>query len=64
MAALQPALVVGGHCTGWQAKNLLAAELKGRYMPSFVGSRFSIAAGSSTDDLPAAIQVGAVVNMP
>uniref|UniRef100_A0A383WLF3 Metallo-beta-lactamase domain-containing protein n=1 Tax=Tetradesmus obliquus TaxID=3088 RepID=A0A383WLF3_TETOB len=44
IVAMQPQLVVAGHCTGWQAKAALAAALKERYMPSFVGARFSFPA--------------------
>lgn len=47
IADLQPALVVGGHCTGWSAKAQLSAALQDRFMPSFVGSRFSITAAAA-----------------
>lgn len=48
--ALGPALVVAGHCTGWHAKTRLAVELQERFMPSFVGARFSIPAAVDADD--------------
>ena len=39
---LSPRVVAPGHCTGWRAKAVLAAEFStdARYAPSVVGTRY------------------------
>eukprot|EP00878_Enallax_costatus_P012154 GHUV01012691.1.p1 GENE.GHUV01012691.1~~GHUV01012691.1.p1 ORF type:complete len:375 (+),score=87.03 GHUV01012691.1:204-1328(+) len=41
MVKMEPSLVVAGHCTGWRARYALCSAFKDKFMPSFVGSRFS-----------------------
>lgn len=36
--------------SGWHAKKCLAVELQERFMPSFVGARFSISATVDADE--------------
>ena len=40
LAALDPAIVVPGHCTGWRGQHALARAFGERYVPSCVGTRF------------------------
>jgi 7,8-dihydropterin-6-yl-methyl-4-(beta-D-ribofuranosyl)aminobenzene 5'-phosphate synthase len=42
LKALDPKLLLTGHCTGWRAKFKIQAEMTGRLVPSFVGSRFTL----------------------
>jgi 7,8-dihydropterin-6-yl-methyl-4-(beta-D-ribofuranosyl)aminobenzene 5'-phosphate synthase len=44
MAALSPAVVVAGHCTGWRAQAALQAALPGRCMPCSVGCSYEFSA--------------------
>lgn len=44
IAALAPAVVVAGHCTGWRAQATLQAALPGRCMPCSVGSTYEFSA--------------------
>ncbi len=44
---IDPRLVAPGHCTGWRAKAALAdCFAPGRYAPSFVGTSYSLTAGT------------------
>ncbi|KAK5132228.1 hypothetical protein LTR08_009288 [Meristemomyces frigidus] len=38
LKALDPMLLLAGHCTGWRAKFEIQKEMSGRLVPSFVGS--------------------------
>ncbi|KAK3627242.1 hypothetical protein LTR56_019342 [Elasticomyces elasticus] len=40
LKALDPKLLLTGHCTGWRAKFEIQTQMPGRIVPSFVGSRF------------------------
>jgi 7,8-dihydropterin-6-yl-methyl-4-(beta-D-ribofuranosyl)aminobenzene 5'-phosphate synthase len=40
LKALDPALVVPAHCTGWKATHALARELPGAFVQPSVGTRF------------------------
>ncbi|KAK5690701.1 hypothetical protein LTR17_025873 [Elasticomyces elasticus] len=40
LKALDPRLLLTGHCTGWRAKFEIQTQMPGRIVPSFVGSRF------------------------
>ena len=40
LKALDPKLLLTGHCTGWRAKFAIEREMPGRLVPSFVGSKF------------------------
>jgi 7,8-dihydropterin-6-yl-methyl-4-(beta-D-ribofuranosyl)aminobenzene 5'-phosphate synthase len=42
LAALDPAIVVPGHCTGWRGQHALARAFGERYVPSCVGTRFEL----------------------
>jgi 7,8-dihydropterin-6-yl-methyl-4-(beta-D-ribofuranosyl)aminobenzene 5'-phosphate synthase len=42
LAALEPALVVPGHCTGWRGQHALARTFGERFVPSCVGTRFDL----------------------
>jgi 7,8-dihydropterin-6-yl-methyl-4-(beta-D-ribofuranosyl)aminobenzene 5'-phosphate synthase len=44
MAAIGPAVVVPGHCSGWRAIHALAARLPNSYIQSNVGTRLHFAA--------------------
>jgi 7,8-dihydropterin-6-yl-methyl-4-(beta-D-ribofuranosyl)aminobenzene 5'-phosphate synthase len=44
LAAIGPAVVVPGHCTGWRATHLLAARLPEAYVQTSVGTRLMFAA--------------------
>jgi 7,8-dihydropterin-6-yl-methyl-4-(beta-D-ribofuranosyl)aminobenzene 5'-phosphate synthase len=44
LAAIGPAVVVPGHCTGWQATHRLAAALPQAYVQTSVGTRLHFAA--------------------
>jgi len=44
LAALEPEVVVPGHCTGWRATQALGAKLPAAYLPSNVGTRLHFAA--------------------
>ena len=46
LAAIGPAVVVPGHCTGWKATHQLAAKLPEAYVQTSVGTRLSFAAPS------------------
>ena len=43
LAALQPALVAPGHCTGWRATHELARQLPGAFVQPSVGTTFLFA---------------------
>ncbi|KAK5710896.1 hypothetical protein LTR17_018646 [Elasticomyces elasticus] len=40
LKALDPKLLLTGHCTGWRAKFEIQTQMPGRIVPSFVGSKF------------------------
>ena len=41
LKALDPKMLLAGHCTGWRAKFEIEKQIPGgRLVPSFVGSRF------------------------
>lgn len=41
LKALDPAMLLAGHCTGWRAKFEVEKQIPGgKLVPSFVGSRF------------------------
>jgi 7,8-dihydropterin-6-yl-methyl-4-(beta-D-ribofuranosyl)aminobenzene 5'-phosphate synthase len=40
LQALDPQLVVPGHCTGWRAQHAMARVFGERYVPNCVGTRF------------------------
>ena len=40
LKALDPKLLLAGHCTGWRAKYEIQKEMPGQLVPSFVGSTF------------------------
>ncbi|HTE85698.1 MAG TPA: MBL fold metallo-hydrolase, partial [Dehalococcoidia bacterium] len=42
LLALEPALVVPAHCTGWRAQYAMAGVFGERYVPNSVGSRFEL----------------------
>ncbi|MCF7549669.1 MBL fold metallo-hydrolase [Pseudonocardia sp. WMMC193] len=42
LRALAPAVVVGGHCTGWKAQHALAAALPDAYLPPSAGSTYRL----------------------
>lgn len=42
LAALDPAIVVPGHCTGWRGQHALARTFGERFVPSCVGTRFEL----------------------
>ena len=42
LAALDPAIVVPGHCTGWRGQHALARVFGERFVPSCVGTRFEL----------------------
>ena len=42
LAALDPAIVVPGHCTGWRGQHALAQTFGDRFVPSCVGTRFEL----------------------
>src|SRR5215831_17339515 len=42
LAALHPAIVVPGHCTGWRGQHALARAFGQRFVPSCVGTRFEL----------------------
>jgi 7,8-dihydropterin-6-yl-methyl-4-(beta-D-ribofuranosyl)aminobenzene 5'-phosphate synthase len=44
LTAMNPALVVPGHCTGWRAQHSLAAALPDSWMAGSSGSSFRLAA--------------------
>src|SRR5207253_424693 len=44
LAALEPEVVVPGHCTGWRATQALGVKLPAAYLPSNVGTRLHFAA--------------------
>ncbi|KAH9827274.1 metallo-beta-lactamase superfamily protein [Teratosphaeria destructans] len=39
LKALDPKLLIAGHCTGWRAKFRIQEEMPGRLVPSFVGNK-------------------------
>jgi 7,8-dihydropterin-6-yl-methyl-4-(beta-D-ribofuranosyl)aminobenzene 5'-phosphate synthase len=41
LVALNPAIVLPGHCSGWRVKYALEKELPGRLAPSTVGTKFN-----------------------
>ncbi|MFV0524795.1 MAG: MBL fold metallo-hydrolase [Acidimicrobiales bacterium] len=43
-AALDPALLVPAHCTGWKAQHRFAAELTDAFAPNSVGTTYTLAA--------------------
>ena len=46
IAAIEPDVVVPGHCTGWKAIHGVARHLPDAFEPSNVGTTFSFRAGS------------------
>lgn len=48
LAALSPALVAPGHCTGWRATHELARQLPAAFVQPSVGTTFTFAAPAST----------------
>ena len=40
LKAMNPAVVLAGHCTGWKAKAHLAVELEDHFQPLAVGARY------------------------
>ncbi|KAK0264290.1 hypothetical protein LTS09_001768 [Friedmanniomyces endolithicus] len=40
LKALEPKVLLAGHCTGWRAKFEIEMQMPGRLVPSFVGSKF------------------------
>lgn len=44
LQSLAPSLVVPGHCTGWRAQHALAAALPGSWVPSSVGTTYTLTA--------------------
>ena len=42
LKALNPALIVPAHCTGWKATHALARELSDAFVPNSVGTRFML----------------------
>lgn len=44
LQSLAPSLVVPGHCTGWKAQHALAAALPGAWVPSSVGTTYTLIA--------------------
>jgi 7,8-dihydropterin-6-yl-methyl-4-(beta-D-ribofuranosyl)aminobenzene 5'-phosphate synthase len=42
LLALNPALVVPAHCTGWRAQHAMARAFGERYVPNAVGTRFEL----------------------
>ena len=51
-------VVVPGHCTGWQAANLIVSRLPHAYVQSNVGTRLHFA-GVAAQDRAAAMRAGA-----
>jgi 7,8-dihydropterin-6-yl-methyl-4-(beta-D-ribofuranosyl)aminobenzene 5'-phosphate synthase len=41
LAALAPAALIPGHCTGWRAQHAMAAKFGEAFIPNAVGSRFT-----------------------
>lgn len=46
LRAMQPDVVVPGHCTGWRAMQQIAVQLPGAYIPSSVGTQLWFGAPS------------------
>jgi len=44
LAAIDPAWIVPGHCTGWRAQHLVAQQLPDAFLPSNVGTRLHFTA--------------------
>ncbi|QIW99306.1 hypothetical protein AMS68_004824 [Peltaster fructicola] len=42
LEALEPQLLLPGHCTGWRAKFALQSKMPGRIVPCFVGSGYEL----------------------
>ena len=42
LASLRPALLAPGHCTGWRAQHTLAAALPDAWVPSSVGTTYTL----------------------
>ena len=40
LAAMNPAVLVPAHCTGWRAQHAMAARFPAAFVPNAVGSRF------------------------
>ena len=40
LKALNPSIVLPGHCTGWRAKGLIASAFEGRFQPAVVGGKY------------------------
>ncbi len=45
LARIGPAIVVPGHCTGWQATHEVARQLPGAYVQTSVGTRLHFPGG-------------------
>jgi 7,8-dihydropterin-6-yl-methyl-4-(beta-D-ribofuranosyl)aminobenzene 5'-phosphate synthase len=58
LSALAPDVVVPGHCTGWQAANLIVTRLPHAYVQSNVGTRLHFA-GVAAQDRAAAMRARA-----
>ncbi|KAK4569599.1 hypothetical protein LTR86_003362 [Recurvomyces mirabilis] len=42
LKALEPTVLITGHCTGWRAKFAIEQAMPGKLVPSFVGSRLTL----------------------
>lgn len=42
LKALDPALLMPGHCTGWKFKGIIERELPGRMVPIFGGTKYEL----------------------
>jgi 7,8-dihydropterin-6-yl-methyl-4-(beta-D-ribofuranosyl)aminobenzene 5'-phosphate synthase len=42
LATMNPQVVVPGHCTGWRAQHAMARRFTGAYIPSSVGTTFTL----------------------
>lgn len=49
LGAIAPAIVVPGHCTGWQATHAVARAFPDAYIQGSVGTRFSFTSGEAPD---------------
>ena len=49
LTELAPELIVPGHCTGWRAQHTLAAALPEAWVPSSVGTTYTLSGGEAHD---------------
>jgi len=49
---LEPDVIVATHCTGWRAMHALANAFPDAFVPSSVGTRFELTAGSAEPNVP------------